>query len=559
MEHVGARLPTPRRIIATGSGRAPTFEVVLNGKLDPEGHDRSLIPAPQPIVRVGSPCGASERADRKDAHVTIRNYLRLLLKHRYLILGGLVIGLAAGVFSVATAETTNRGKVSFFISSSGEGTVQAANVGDQFALRRVNSYLALLGTDRLAQMILDETGLDSSPASVRRLISGSADLNTVLLTARVDHPDRERAEVITDSLSRQFPDLVADVERPTVGEPTVRLELVSGPAVSEVPIQTRWILATRIAAGLLIALALALLRELTDNRIQSIDRALTLAKAPLLGLVTFDRSASKSPLILGDGVGSMRAEQYRQVRTSLQFVDPDHRAKVVVVTSSIPSEGKSVTAANLAVSMARSGQRVVIVDADLRRPTAARLFGVPQEVGVVEVLRGQVSVYDVLQPWGDMDLTVLAAGGHTSNPSELLGTVAMARLVSTLRSEYDAVIIDTPPLLPVTDASIVATLVDGVVLMVRPDKVTRAQLERSLGNLERVHANLLGIVGTMLPERSSPYNGAYYHSSEAPPDEDADGGGAVEVVPPAPVADRRSPFLLEDALRTSRRSRSAPR
>lgn len=482
--------------------------------------------------------------------MSVNEYLRLIFKHRYLLLGGLLIGLLVAVFSIATAERTYRGSVGFFISSAGEGTAVSANVGDQFALRRVNSYLALLRTDRLGQMVVEEADLDLSPRAVRNRISGSADLNTVLLTARVVDADRAQALLISEALSRAFPELVTTVETPTVGEPTVRLEVVSGPSVSEVPVRTNWILATRAMAGILLGAVVALGRELSDHRLHSIDRAVTMSKSPLLGLVTFDRRATKSPLILDNRLGSIRAEEYRQIRTSLQFVDADSHVSVIAVTSSVPSEGKSVTAANLAIAVARSGKKVAVVDADLRKPTVGRLFGVEQSVGLVDVLRGHAALADVLQPWGSFDLVVLPSGGSTTIPSELLGTVAMARMVGELRKSFDFVIIDSPPLVPVTDAAIISTLTDGVVLLVRPDKVTRAQLQRSLSNLEQVHANLLGIVGSMMPERSSPYASGYYYGDQPAEEEGVD---AEEVPPPSDsvAASRgaKNGFLLEEALR----------
>lgn len=480
--------------------------------------------------------------------MTLRQYLQLILKYRYLLALGVLAGLGLGVFGVATTQKSYRGVVSFFVSSTGEGTVSSANLGDQFALRRVNSYIALLRTDRLARLIVDDTGTSLSPVEVRRKISGNGDMNTVLLTARVSDPNADRALEITESLARTFPELVADVERPTVGDPTVRLEVVSGPAVIEVSARVKWILATRVAAGIALAVVLAAIRELTDNRLHSIDRALAMARVPLLGLITNDRRAGKSPLILNDGLGSVRAEEYRQVRTSLQFVDTERRAKVIVVTSSVPSEGKSVTAANLAIAVARSGLRVALVDADLRKPMVGKLFGIEQSVGLVDALRGQASLDDVLQRWGEFDLALLPSGGTTSIPSELLGTVAATRLVSELRSRFDFVIIDSPPLVPVTDGAIVSTLADGVVLLVRPDKVTKQQLQRSLGHLERVRANLLGIVGSMIPERSNPYSGEYAYGRPAKP------SGGIDELPPGRsrsvvVGESGGRLLLEDTLR----------
>lgn len=487
--------------------------------------------------------------------MALREYLQLILKHRYWLVAGLLLGLGFGIYTVMTTETTYGGKVSFFVSSQGEGTVSAANVGDQFATRRVNSYLALLETERLRSMILEDTGLDIPLAELGHKISGSGDLNTVLLTARINDPDRDQALEITESLSRMFPQLVATVERPLVGEPTVRLDVVSGPSVSQNPINTRWILITRALAGLLVAAVIAGVRELTDNRLQSIDRALAMAKVPLLGLVTFDRNRAQSPLVLDDGLGSVSAEEYRQLRTSLQFVNAERRAEVMVVTSSVPGEGKSTTSANLAIAIARSGQRVVLVDADLRKPVMGKLFGLEQTAGLVDVVRGRAALDDVLQRWGSFDLSVLPAGGTTSIPSELLGTVATSRLIADLRGRFDTVIIDSPPLVPVTDAAIISTLADGVVLIVRPNKATKADFQRSLTSLERVHANVLGLVGSMMPDKSNPYLDGYTYGQRV---ESTD--AHEPELEPLPVKTKASSgggrrFLLEDALRSSQETR----
>lgn len=460
--------------------------------------------------------------------MTMFNYLKMVYKHRVILMVGVAVGIAFGAFAVVSSEKSYSGGVAFFVSSVGEGTVASANVGDQFALRRVNSYLALLRTDRLATMIIEDTGLNLSPSMVRNRISGSADLNTVLLTARVADADRTQALQIAESLARMFPELIEAVERPVDGDPTVRLEVVSGPSVSVVPVRVRWLLASRALAGLLVAAALALARELTDNRLHSIDQALGMTNAPLLGLVSNDRNAPQEPLIVGRNRNSVRAEEYRQIRTSLQFVDAQDQSRVLVVTSSIPAEGKSMTAANLAISIARSGQRVVLVDADLRKPKVGTLFGIEQAVGLTDVLRGRAELDDVLQHWGDMDLALLPAGSQTSNPAELLGTVAMQRLLSDLRDRCDTVILDTPPLLPVTDAALMAAGADGVVLLVRPNKVTRAQFQRSLAHLDRVRANLLGLIGSVVAERSNPYVGKY--SSWEPDGDERSNSGPLAAI-----------------------------
>ena len=166
----------------------------------------------------------------------------------------------------------------------------------------------------------------------------------------------------------------------------------------------------------------------------------------------------------------------------------------MVVTSSLPGEGKSTTTINLAIALADAGSRVALVDADLRRPSVSKYLGIEGKVGLTTVLIGRATLDDVVQPWGNGKLHVLPSGQIPPNPSELLGSKAMAQVLTQLAAKYDVVLIDTPPLLPVTDAAILARLTSGALVVVSADKLHRNQLRESLGSLETVGARILGIV-----------------------------------------------------------------
>lgn len=146
------------------------------------------------------------------------------------------------------------------------------------------------------------------------------------------------------------------------------------------------------------------------------------------------------------------SESFRVLRTNMQYVEVDHDQKVFVVSSSLPSEGKTTTAANLAITLALANQRVALVECDLRRPLIANRLGLDDGVGTTSVLIGKVHLRDALQKYTDTDLWVLSSGPIPPNPSELLQSNAMEKLLGQLRDEFDIVILDAPPLLPVTDA-----------------------------------------------------------------------------------------------------------
>jgi len=185
-----------------------------------------------------------------------------------------------------------------------------------------------------------------------------------------------------------------------------------------------------------------------------------------------------------------------------------------VVSSSIPGEGKSTIAINLAVSLADTGARVILVDADLRRPSIAEYIGIEGNVGLTTVLIGRADVEDVVQPLGTSTLDILPAGQIPPNPSELLGSPAMAGLLDRLVTIYDMVLLDSPPLLPVTDAVVLSKMAGGVLVVVGADRIHRPQLQESLGSLQTAGAHVLGIVMNKIDRRVA---GTYsYDSGYAP-------------------------------------------
>jgi capsular exopolysaccharide synthesis family protein len=415
-----------------------------------------------------------------------------------ILLPALVFG-AYGLYSASNVVTQHRASVTFFIGTSGDDTASGAVQGDEFAQRRVNSYIALATTDRLATMVAESPGIDLEPAQVKRMLGATGDLDTVLLTTRVTSTDPELARQVAEAVATEFVVLVDEVETSGDSPASVSLEVVSGPSVSEVPTRGKLTTVVLTMVGLLIGLGLAVLLELRDNAVRTEEQLRALDPGPLLGRIPFDRRVRTIPLIVDADHRSVMAESFRQLRTNLEFIDIEHPVKVLVVTSSVPEEGKSVVASNLAVSLTLGHRSVLLIEADLRRPSLADHFGIDRSRGLTDVIAGRASLDSVLHTWVTDGLAILPSGPLPPNPSELLGSTAMLALLDELRERFDVIVIDTPPLLPVTDGAVAAAWADGVLLVVRSGKATRHQVTHSLRALQAVSGRVLGVVLTMAP------------------------------------------------------------
>lgn len=219
-------------------------------------------------------------------------------------------------------------------------------------------------------------------------------------------------------------------------------------------------------------------------------------------------------LIANERACSSTAEAYRIFCTNLQYLKVDREIKSILVTSSHRGEGRSITAANTAIILAQAGRSVILIDADLRRPTQHLTFG-RIATGVTNILLGQGRVEDYLQRTDIPNLRLLTSGPLLPNPAELLGTDRMTELLADLRSQADYLIIDSPPVLPVTDARILAAKVDGVVLVLGSGSVRSEEAVRTKAALEQVEGFLLGfIINRIATKESSEDYSAYYRQSK---------------------------------------------
>jgi capsular exopolysaccharide synthesis family protein len=454
--------------------------------------------------------------------VTIQDYLRVLREQWLVVLIAVVLGLggAAAAFFVRPPEYT--AKLTMYVSSQGGDSTSAAYQGAQLSQQRVTSYVELVTSLRVSEDVVRGLRLAEAPEALSKRITAASALDSVLIDVAVVDEDPARAAELANTVGEVFTGLVDELERPVEpGAPqAVAVRVVQPAAPPSTPSSTGLpvTLALGLLAGLAVGVGAALARNALDTSVKSPEHLRDAAGAPNLGTIAHDAQVPKRPLTVHEDPQSPRAEAFRQLRTNLQFVDVDNPNKVIVVTSSMPSEGKTTTIVNLAIALASAGSRVLLIEADLRRPKAADLLGLERTAGLTSVLSGRAHAEQVIQPWGGGVFDVLASGPLPPNPSELLASRHMEEMLRELREQYDVILIDTPPLLPVTDAAAVAPATDGALLVCRFKQTTRTQVEMAVQALDAVSAPLLGTVFTMVPSSGPRAYGQYnaYYRTDAP-------------------------------------------
>jgi capsular exopolysaccharide synthesis family protein len=270
------------------------------------------------------------------------------------------------------------------------------------------------------------------------------------------------------------------------------------------------------------------LRETLDARVRDSAEIEKLVQVDLLGTVPRQHGGQALPAKTKPRSG--RAEAYRHIRANLEFSGPGGMPASIAITSPGAGEGKSSLAANLALVAAHAGRTVVIVDADLRKPTIAKYFGVPATIGLSDVLAGRWLVQETLVPVAGERIWVVPSGPIPSFPSELVGSAAMTDIIMQLEQHFDLVIIDTPPVLPVSDALHVAVNVGGVIVVARMAETRRLALRKAVDSITKVNARVLGVVGNAaVKQEEGGYGYGYGYGGRGPVDDE----GAPGSIKPA--------------------------
>ncbi|WP_310529129.1 polysaccharide biosynthesis tyrosine autokinase [Nocardioides sp.] len=432
----------------------------------------------------------------------LRDYWRTVRSRWRVVVVCLVTALLGAALLTWQSTPQYSSSTRLFVSTS-ESDSSSAYTGNLFASQRVTSYADLVTSRQLAERVSAALTESTDPDELRDQVKATVVPETVILEISASDPDAAMARDIAQAYAEELTQLVEDLETPKGGRNAlIKATIVDDAQETTDPVSPQPLRNLALAGilGLLLGLGLAVARELLDTTVTASEDIAAVTAAPILGNIFSDDSARLAPMEVLQKATPW-AEAFRVLRTNMQYVEVDEDQKVIVITSSLPEEGKSTVAVNLAVTLSLANERVALIECDLRRPLIAGRLGLDGAVGTTSVLIGKISLEEALQSYGDSGLRVLACGPIPPNPSELLQSHAMQRLLADLRSEFDVVILDAPPLLPVTDAALLATQADGAVVVTRHGTTTRDQLTHAIERLDSVDAKVLGVIMNMAPHR----------------------------------------------------------
>ncbi|MBV7301762.1 polysaccharide biosynthesis tyrosine autokinase [Corynebacterium sp. TAE3-ERU2] len=441
--------------------------------------------------------------------------------HRWwIILLVMLLGIPAGLGVSYLREDRYVSQATVYISVN-QATGEAANPyqASLTSQQMVKSYAELVTNAAVTNKVVDRVVPPISRKEVEQALSASANANSVLLEISATTDQAQLSKDIADATIEVFTNMVKKTSTPEGQSlPTISANVVAPPSLPEEPSNPSPVAFALAGAflGLALGLLIALIVHMTDRRLRTHDDVAEITTLPQLGTIPEDKHISENKQIDFSGGFSRTAESFRTLRTNLQFCAIDSNPRIIQITSALAGSGKSITALNLAASLAEQGEKVCLIEGDLRRPRLTEYMEIDAPVGLTNVLRREMDLEDALIDDAS-GVTLLASGPIPPNPAEIIGSNAMSELLQQLKDTYDYVIVDSAPVLPVTDAALLARIVDGTVMIARWNTTTRDNLTSSIDALEKVNAQLLGVVLSRTVEsgRKSDYNHYYDRVDEA--------------------------------------------
>ena len=437
----------------------------------------------------------------------IRDFYRLLIRHLLLISLATLLGISASTAVTIFTPKSYTAQAQLFVSIPPAAIdIGLLATGGNFTQQRVKTYANVINGPDTLKPVIEALELDVEWSELAKKVKGSAPLDTSLINLTVSEGDPVLAAALANAIGKQFESTAALLEvEDALGSSPVKVTLAKYAVVPESPSSPKILL--NLLLGLILGFGLgvgiAILRQIFDDTVKNEDQLDELA---LLGAVGFDPEAENKPLISEISAFSTRSEAFRQLRTNIEFLRADNPPQVISIASPLPGEGKTTTVLNLGIAFAQSGYKILCMECDLRRPSTSEYIKYnADQSGVTEILSGKIplksqkSLNSLVKYDESTGIHFLTSGKQAPNPAELLDSPTFEKLIRMLRKEFDYILIDSPPLLPVTDGGLIAQQADGVLLVVKAGSTKVDQFRGGRDLLSKVNASVLGVLLNMIP------------------------------------------------------------
>ncbi|GAB3067166.1 polysaccharide biosynthesis tyrosine autokinase [Intrasporangium mesophilum] len=445
--------------------------------------------------------------------MTFREFLSVLGARWRIIAVSLLAVIAATAVQTMLTPATYSASAKIYLRATQPPKPSNGNQVTTFAVSASDlaTYVEILTAPPITDPLRQRLGLPpGTPLGLSGVVSPTTNMLTITSTGGdpklVADIANEAGPVLADA-AKTFSPLLANNGQ------AVESQAIAPAAVPDEPTSpnAKRNLALGALLGLALGIGLALLRHSLDTKVRTEEDIKALSPRPILGDIPLVKAAKDGLLSIETDPHGRHAESIRRLRTNILFVDVTTGGHSFVVTSSVPGEGKTTTTINLALAMADAGSKVLLIDGDLRNPSVARTMGLDGSFGLTTLLLGHAEPDDVIQRWRQTTLHVLPAGPVPPNPSELLGSEPMEQLFGKLSHEFDFILVDSPPVVPVIDAVLINKLTHGLIMVVGAERTRKKDLTSAVHSLETVEAPIAGFAINMVSAAgSTAYRYGYY-------------------------------------------------
>jgi capsular exopolysaccharide synthesis family protein len=467
----------------------------------------------------------------------VSKYIFLLRRRWFTIVLCVLVCLALAAIDIWRTPVAYRASAQVFVTTTDVKDASGLFAGNEFAQSRVQTYVSVVTSPSILDPVRDALGLNLSNRQLTQQVTVDAPLNKTLINIHVRDASAGQAARIANAVTNQFIRVIRQIETEKAGTgtqsgtPVLKLTIIHPAVVPASPVapQKKLILLLGLFGGLFLGLFIVVMREWLNNRLRSPLDVQAISTLPLLGVVPADRHAKSEPNAFQAGTGA-RGEAFRRLRTNLQFVDIDDPPRVIAITSPVGREGKTTVALNLAASLAEVGFRVGLVELNLREPVLARWLDLDGEIGLTSLLVADAQISEAVQhAYGG--LWVVTSGALPPNPTELLASKKMRAVISALAEQFDYLILDASPLLPVADGAQVVSLAAATVLVVGAEQTTQKHFRSAVNAIAQVGGTIAGVV----VNRSTDLEGIVRTRGTVPPGGGARGKGDPDATSNPPV------------------------